>query len=92
MEKLNISKYPLLVKVILLYLFVKTADGFLNALGTVLFQNTSPLLENYFNNSIIFLSNLRQWLTNTEIKITPLVVILFIIIFYFIFRISNKFI
>lgn len=92
MENLKISKYPLLVKIILFYLLIKIVDGFFNTLGTVIFQNALPLLKNYLASSIANISWFYQWLTTTELKITPIVAIFFIVTFYLVYKISNKFI
>lgn len=92
MEKLKVSKYPLLVKVILFYLFIKVADGFLSALGAVLFKNTSPVLKVHLTNSLANLTWFYQWLTTTEIKISPIGAIFCIIGLYLIYRVSSKFV
>lgn len=92
MEKLKISKYPLLVKVILFYLFIKIVDGFFNTLGTVLFQNTSPLIKTHLANLITYFSAFYQWVTATELKITPLDALFLIITIYLINRVSNRFV
>lgn len=91
MENFKISKYPFLVKVALFYLFVKIVDGFFNTLGTVIFQNASPLLKNYLASSITNLSWFYQWMTTTELKVTPVGAIFFIITFYLVYKVSNKF-
>ena len=92
MENLKISTLPFLAKAVLFYLFIKIVDGFFGTLGTEIFQNTSPVLKSYMISSIADIREFYQWLTKTELKLTPLEIIICMLGFYFIYRISNRFI
>lgn len=92
MGKTKIANYPFLVKAGLFYLFVKIVDGFFSTLGTVLFENMTPLLKTYSANVIIYSLWFHQWLTKAELKITPIAAIFLTMILYLIFRISSKFV
>ncbi|OGE64092.1 hypothetical protein A3J13_02385 [Candidatus Daviesbacteria bacterium RIFCSPLOWO2_02_FULL_36_8] len=92
MENFHLSRSSFLVKASLFYLFVKIIDGFFGTLGTVIFQNTTPFIKLSLLGSLGYISGIYQWLTSPNIKVAPAEVLFFMVFFFFVYKVSNKFI